>query len=1214
MGLEGHEGWKSAANIFHGFDCITVCTRLLVHFFFFFFLSQDCRENTAGPYCDICAAGYYGDPINGVPCRPCQCPTTERNHAVTCSVGASGQFSCQCQPGYTGPKCDRCDYGYYGDLNSRGSCVSCRCNPHGSLSDQCDERTGQCFCVDASVTGRDCSQCAARQILSSATRSCRNCDDGCVGELLDTVVDAKRYFDDADVSDIDPAPMLRLIDHQKRHKTATSRIVDTLKMENDLFNVESLNNQLKPQAELAVLEAKKYLKSARDADEDARQQFFGSRRTNDQVKVLQQDLKHMIDFLESYAISEESGINIKKALKEVGRILNHIKSAPDFGPIDIEARRELSHSRRVLTTIQDILYGEGDLERNREKLDEVERKINDLLQYINAAMETTRSGYFNNNQLNDTLEIAKRNCLEIHEAKTRSKNYFKHGKTLIEKSKLALSQARDYFKKLGGVFGMMEKHGEDLEKIEIGLSEIVEDYRQRYVIPCRDHALRLSQQLTEILNTLGNDLNAINRDERLRAAQVYIRIMESISEARKAAGDATRAATDAYRKIHPLSRADQPDESDERAKSVKIQAEMSRIRSQDLLQEAEGLHINTINMENQITDLKVKWNVYMMRLEEHKEDVMNMNIELDRFGRVGSMAASALDTSHQALTESEAIYERVLQTTTRITMELRRQVEELRSFAPDELGNIPRKCKFFLFKSLQAEELCTPHFGNVIDVELNSDFFPVTVKEARRMVQNAQKQATYLSHRDYDIGDIRNRLSRQISDVKEQIRKARQAASNVKISITNQRSERLEFSPQGCSRTFRGKLEPGMTTKISLIFGIDTSDRDGMLVYIPASGGANDFVAIDMVDRKIRFLWNNGANTQIITHNVTIESAMTPSNLLTDQHMWYKITAERIGNIGRLNVRKVRPIYDHPDYHKWVVDELPASAFSLDAKSYDDIYVGGGLVPDYLGKSVEFSTYRFNGVLFELSVNGKLIGLWNYVRSEGCRETHSGVTDDGEYQQSCFAFNGEGYATQRNIKNYDPRYLSVSMEVQTFDENALLLLAVNYDQSTYLSLTLQEGLVHLVIKYKGNHYIQFTSDRKYNRGEWFKIEAARAVRSGTETGVLRISKDGRNEDLMNTIDLPPGVGFNLDPCILYFGGVPPTFHHDTKFQFENFVLGSFLGKIRGITISNPGSNSLLNPLYTQRFSPNPYFGVFPHCKQEVCYFVCYKSLFHCSLI
>jgi hypothetical protein len=61
--------------------------------------------------------------------------------------------------------------------------------------------------------------------------------------------------------------------------------------------------------------------------------------------------------------------------------------------------------------------------------------------------------------------------------------------------------------------------------------------------------------------------------------------------------------------------------------------------------------------------------------------------------------------------------------------------------------------------------------------------------------------------------------------------------------------------------------------------------------------------------------------------------------------MWYKITAERIGGIGRLNVRRVRPIFDRPDYHKWVVGESPPACSVVDLGPEDPVFVGGGLVP-----------------------------------------------------------------------------------------------------------------------------------------------------------------------------------------------------------------------------------------------------------------------------
>ena len=59
-----------------------------------------------------------------------------------------------------------------------------------------------------------------------------------------------------------------------------------------------------------------------------------------------------------------------------------------------------------------------------------------------------------------------------------------------------------------------------------------------------------------------------------------------------------------------------------------------------------------------------------------------------------------------------------------------------------------------------------------------------------------------------------------------------------------------------------------------------------------------DYMAIEMVDRRIRFLWNNGAGTMAISHNTTI----VPSTETHRDLKWYKITAERVGNIGRLNV------------------------------------------------------------------------------------------------------------------------------------------------------------------------------------------------------------------------------------------------------------------------------------------------------------------------
>ena len=40
---------------------------------------------------------------------------------------------------------------------------------------------------------------------------------------------------------------------------------------------------------------------------------------------------------------------------------------------------------------------------------------------------------------------------------------------------------------------------------------------------------------------------------------------------------------------------------------------------------------------------------------------------------------------------------------------------------------------------------------------------------------------------------------------------------------------------------------------------------------------------------------------------------------------------------------------------------------------------------------------------------------------------------------------------QRNFRNYDPRYLSISMEIKSFDANALLFFAAN-DQRVSIAM------------------------------------------------------------------------------------------------------------------------------------------------------------------
>ncbi len=61
-----------------------------------------CGENTGGPRCESCAQGFYGDPLRGVPCKPCECPGGGVDHSEGCTMHPVVGMQCHCQRGYTG--------------------------------------------------------------------------------------------------------------------------------------------------------------------------------------------------------------------------------------------------------------------------------------------------------------------------------------------------------------------------------------------------------------------------------------------------------------------------------------------------------------------------------------------------------------------------------------------------------------------------------------------------------------------------------------------------------------------------------------------------------------------------------------------------------------------------------------------------------------------------------------------------------------------------------------------------------------------------------------------------------------------------------------------------------------------------------------------------------------------------------------------------------
>uniref|UniRef100_A0AAR2KUL6 Laminin subunit alpha-5 n=1 Tax=Pygocentrus nattereri TaxID=42514 RepID=A0AAR2KUL6_PYGNA len=135
---------------------------------------QGCMHNSAGPHCEICAPGYYGDAVTAKNCTRCSCSPCG---TASCDPH-TGQ--CHCKPGVTGVHCDRCEHGAFGFETCAG-CRQCDCNAAAALIQSCDPVSGSCACQPG-VNGPNCHQCAPGHWNYTST-GCRRCD--CKGGRCD---------------------------------------------------------------------------------------------------------------------------------------------------------------------------------------------------------------------------------------------------------------------------------------------------------------------------------------------------------------------------------------------------------------------------------------------------------------------------------------------------------------------------------------------------------------------------------------------------------------------------------------------------------------------------------------------------------------------------------------------------------------------------------------------------------------------------------------------------------------------------------------------------------------------------------------------------------------------------------------------------------------------------------------------------------------------
>ncbi|KAM9324721.1 laminin subunit gamma-2 [Gastrophryne carolinensis] len=123
---------------------------------------DNCPAGLSGPRCEVCADGYFGDPQGQQGprrhCRPCTCNQNIDDTVEGSCDRVTGECL-KCIHNTEGFYCDRCKEGYYGnplDPNPQNKCRACDCHPFGSQQGGC-QADGSCKCKPG-FYGKNCNQ------------------------------------------------------------------------------------------------------------------------------------------------------------------------------------------------------------------------------------------------------------------------------------------------------------------------------------------------------------------------------------------------------------------------------------------------------------------------------------------------------------------------------------------------------------------------------------------------------------------------------------------------------------------------------------------------------------------------------------------------------------------------------------------------------------------------------------------------------------------------------------------------------------------------------------------------------------------------------------------------------------------------------------------------------------------------------------------------
>jgi laminin alpha 1/2 len=956
-----------------------------------------------------------------------------------------------------------------------------------------------------------------------------SCDDDCTGLLLDDIEFLQVLVEEANLTDVANLPWTRLLH-------LTNRLTKIIKNMNEYQYLISQGHQilgnftisfdLETLADILYLKSRELSNRAPIIAKEAESVKDQAQALLDILNDLWELIIDIVNQLRKHGVDSNDPIGhiSDRILQEAERILRELQ-ARDFRPRVEEADRELRKARNLLDRVRQLLTDRKHTGPLKERLDRLAALLRDILSIVQQKVQPPTQTALRLVQESRPIQRFVLEAIQNSSSHADVANRtLIEARALLEAAKNALIEAAVTYDILPRLLNEVDNGTHLIEERRSILARLNPEYTEKYVIPCQQHAEDLMRQVLHLAGLFNATRDVAEYP--LQAAKVYQKIIDALAAAEDAAKKANAAAERAYKEAYPGT-----------DDALTIRARKAKQRSEELLEQAKDIRDNRVpELERELAKKRYRLDVITEDITNGKRNLDLINRALDMLPKDLSGVLRGVEAKLRNILEGlEDTHRRIDDIDRRIAAELMPKLDRLKAGTTSGIENLTK----------------------IIDQARND------IRDASRLADRAEEIAERVNR-------LHNQMELNLKELKDRILLARQKSASIRVSLGTDRSG-------VCMRSYEPNIQPSISNNIILNYAIKDEARDCLLFFI-GSKRSDDFMAVEMVDRKIRFLWNAGGGTKMLAHSLNIE---TNDQQLLKDGQWYKIEVNRIGNVATLTVKRT-PDGNKPDPFE-ISDSSPQGFNRMDLNQ-DSYFFIGELPPDFRAPR-ELRSRSFAGCLYELTLDGKQVGLWNFTTNKGCEGCKEGATEPKD--PSTFQFKGEdSYVILDQIQRYDKKKYLVSLQFKTFDEDALLFFTANPLTGDFVSLALKDGKVTYQFNMGTSARLSLTTKNKYNNGQWVRIDAEREKLEGVLSVV--------DEYLEGRVPSGSQTALELSDSELYFGGVTPNF---TTHPWPSVVFKPFLGCIKDAQIDT-------TPLNLLRMEA---FGVDTGCREKTLKVVSFKG-------